>query len=47
MDDLTDDDMKSDITTINPDPHEELSEAHPELMDNKENLMDIQSEYED
>ena len=47
MNDLTDDDMTSDIQAFNPDPHKELREGHPELMNSEENLMDIQSEDED
>ena len=33
MNDLTDDDRTSDILEFNPDPHKELREGHPELMD--------------
>ena len=44
MDDLTDNDRTSDMTAFNPDPHKELREGHPELMDCGEDLMDIQSE---
>ena len=47
FDDLTDDDRTSDIPAFNPDPHKELREGHPELMDSEEDLMDIQSEDED
>ena len=47
MDDLTDDERTSDIPAINPDPHEELGEGDPELMDSGEDLMDIKSEDKD
>ena len=47
MNDLTDDDRTSDIPAFNPDPHKELREGHPELMDSEEDLIDIQSEDED
>ena len=47
MNDLTDDDRTSNILEFNPDPHKELREGHPELMDSGEDLMDIQSEDED
>ena len=47
MNDLTDDDRTSDSQAINPDPHKELREGHPELMDSEEDLTDIQSEDED
>ena len=47
MDELTDDDRTSDFPAFNPDPHEELIERHPKLMDSGEDLMDIQPEDED
>ena len=47
MNDLTDDDRTSNILEFNPDPHKELREGHPELMNSEEDLMDIQSEDED
>ena len=47
MDDLTDGDRSSDIPTFNPDPHGELREGHPELMDSGVDLIDIRSENED
>ena len=46
MNDLTDD-LDSDIPAFNPDPHEELREGYPELMDIGEDWMDIPSENED
>ena len=46
INDLTDDDRTS-IPEFNPDPHKELREGHPELMDSEEDLVDIQSEDED
>ena len=47
MDDLTHNDKASDIPAFNPDPHEELREGHPESMDIRMDLKDIQSEDED
>ena len=41
------DDRNSDIQAFNPDRREELREGHPELMDSKKDLIDIQSEDKD